>query len=199
MLTRVRFIRFPSMELSVPRCPTSSWILNTKWIHWKYHATSKFLNYLHSFICIHAHLLPITVISSCLLPQIEKGKNNKENRFVKREGISQTMQSLNLKAFTDFNSLSLPSRLRGSAVKDCNWRLNRIVSCSSTSGQGSGPVQDSKQSSVFSRTETYALLKQQLEVAAKSEVSYLTQFVSMYLLYCVAFEDIWSSLIFAVI
>lgn len=104
------------------------------------------------------------------------------------------MQSLNLKAFTDFNSLSLPSRLRSSAVKDCNWRLNRIVSCSSTSGQGSGPVQDSKQSSVFSRTETYALLKQQLEVAAKSEVSLFDSiFFSVFGTLCC----VWRYLVFA--
>ncbi|KAK4394699.1 protein ApaG [Sesamum angolense] len=37
------------------------------------------------------------------------------------------------------------------------------------SGSGSGPVQGSSQSPFFSRTETYALLKQQLEVAAKAE------------------------------
>ncbi|KAI3464104.1 hypothetical protein Pfo_020767 [Paulownia fortunei] len=48
------------------------------------------------------------------------------------------MHCLNLKVVTDFNSLSLPSRLSSSIVKDCNLRLNRIVACS-TSGQGSGP------------------------------------------------------------
>ncbi|XP_042003679.1 uncharacterized protein LOC121752625 [Salvia splendens] len=54
--------------------------------------------------------------------------------------------------------------------KNCNLRVIRTVACC-TSGQssGSGSAQDSNQSSIFSRTETYALLKQQLEVAAKSE------------------------------
>ncbi|KAG6413316.1 hypothetical protein SASPL_126025 [Salvia splendens] len=81
------------------------------------------------------------------------------------------MHSLNFKAVMDLNSLSFPSRLSSySIVKNCNLRLIRTVACC-TSGQssGSGSAQDSNQSSIFSRTETYALLKQQLEVAAKSE------------------------------
>ncbi|KAG6413328.1 hypothetical protein SASPL_126037 [Salvia splendens] len=81
------------------------------------------------------------------------------------------MHSLNFKAAMDLNSLSFPSRLSSySIVKNCNLRLIRTVACC-TSGQssGSGSAQDSNQSSIFSRTETYALLKQQLEVAAKSE------------------------------
>ncbi|XP_057804546.1 uncharacterized protein LOC131019939 isoform X2 [Salvia miltiorrhiza] len=77
------------------------------------------------------------------------------------------MHCLNLKVVSDFNALLLAGRLRSSA-KAYNWRLNRIVACSNP-GSGSGPVQDPSHSSNLSRTETYALLKQQLEVAAKSE------------------------------
>ncbi|KAH6755442.1 hypothetical protein C2S53_013000 [Perilla frutescens var. hirtella] len=79
------------------------------------------------------------------------------------------MHCLNLKAVIDFNALLLMGRVR-SRVKVYNWQVNRIVACSTPgSGSGSGPVQDPSQSSYLSRTETYALLKQQLEVAAKSE------------------------------
>lgn len=78
------------------------------------------------------------------------------------------MHCLNLKVVTEFNALSLRDRV-GSSVKDYNLRVNRIVACSGL-GAGSGPVQGPSQSSFLSRTETYALLKQQLEVAAKSEV-----------------------------
>ncbi|KAG8378863.1 hypothetical protein BUALT_Bualt07G0028900 [Buddleja alternifolia] len=77
------------------------------------------------------------------------------------------MHCLNLKSFT---SLSLPSRVSSSSIKDHNLRFNRIVACSVPgTGSGSGSVQGANQSPLFSRTETYALLKQQLEVAAKSE------------------------------
>ena len=43
---------------------------------------------------------------------------------------------------------------------------------SSSQSPGRGP----KPSSFLSRSQTYALLKQQMEVATKSEVSYLTNF-----------------------
>ncbi|KAK6123512.1 hypothetical protein DH2020_042749 [Rehmannia glutinosa] len=73
------------------------------------------------------------------------------------------MHCLNLN--TDFSALSLRRRVR-SSVRDYSLRVNRIVACSvPSSGSGSGP----SRSSFLSRTETYALLKQQLEVAAKSE------------------------------
>ncbi|KAL6579835.1 hypothetical protein OROMI_007859 [Orobanche minor] len=78
------------------------------------------------------------------------------------------MHCLNLKIFGNFNSISLTSRLSGSIVKENGLRLNRIVACG-TSGQGSDPIEDSSRSSFLTRTETHALLKQQLEVAAKSE------------------------------
>ncbi|KAL0286674.1 UNVERIFIED_CONTAM: protein ApaG [Sesamum angustifolium] len=77
------------------------------------------------------------------------------------------MHCLNLKAVANLHSLSSPGRA-SSGVKDCSFRVNRIVACS-VPGSGSGPVQGSSQSPFFSRTETYALLKQQLEVAAKAE------------------------------
>ncbi|XP_073014992.1 uncharacterized protein [Primulina eburnea] len=72
------------------------------------------------------------------------------------------MHSFNLKVIAGFNYLSLRSRLSG-GVKDHDLRVNRIVACSKSQSSGSS------QGSFFSRTETYALLKQQLEVAAKSE------------------------------
>lgn len=70
------------------------------------------------------------------------------------------MHCMNLKVMTEFNRVSLPRRTNDVP----NLRINRIVACvgqSSSSGSG--------QSSFLSRTETYALLKHQLEVAAKSE------------------------------
>ncbi|KAL6549442.1 hypothetical protein OROHE_008559 [Orobanche hederae] len=78
------------------------------------------------------------------------------------------MHCLNLKIVGDFNSISLPSRFSGSIVKENGMRLNRIVACG-TSGQGWDPIEGSSRSSFLTRTETHALLKQQLEVAAKSE------------------------------
>lgn len=80
------------------------------------------------------------------------------------------MHSLNLKVASDFNALLLAGRVR-SSMRGYNWRVNRIVACSNPGG--SGPVQDPSHSSNLSRTEMYALLKQQLEVAAKSEVPFL--------------------------
>ncbi|PIN07872.1 hypothetical protein CDL12_19549 [Handroanthus impetiginosus] len=84
------------------------------------------------------------------------------------------MHCLHLKVATNLNSLSSPSRFSSSIVRNCNLRLNRIVACSgSTSGQSSGSGSGSDLGPVpgssLSRTETYAMLKQQLEVAAKSE------------------------------
>ncbi|KZV45694.1 hypothetical protein F511_26720 [Dorcoceras hygrometricum] len=73
------------------------------------------------------------------------------------------MHSLNLKVISDFNSLSLRSRISGGVKDHHKLRLNRIVACSTSQSSGSS------QGSFFSRAETYALLKQQLEVAAKSE------------------------------
>ncbi|KAL6541975.1 hypothetical protein OROGR_011461 [Orobanche gracilis] len=78
------------------------------------------------------------------------------------------MHCLNMKIARDFNSISLPSRLRGSIVKENGLRLNRIIAYG-TSGQGWDPIEGSNRSSFLTRTETHALLKQQLEVAAKSE------------------------------
>ncbi|CAA2960445.1 uncharacterized protein LOC111378967 [Olea europaea var. sylvestris] len=94
------------------------------------------------------------------------------------------MHCLNLKVVTDFNARSWPSRLvvdsyaagtRGqmlncnSNYKHQNVRLVKIVACSTS--EDPNPISGScqGQNSVLSRTQTYALLKQQLEVAAKSE------------------------------
>lgn len=86
------------------------------------------------------------------------------------------MHCLNLKVVTDFSALSFPGRI-SSSVRGDSLRVNRIVACSVPgSGSGSGPVQGPSQGSVFSRSETYALLKHQLEVAAKSEVLFAYSF-----------------------
>ncbi|CAA3008119.1 SKP1 ASK-interacting 16 isoform 1 [Olea europaea subsp. europaea] len=94
------------------------------------------------------------------------------------------MHCLNLKVVTDFNARSWPSRLVvdsyaagtrrqilncNSNYKHQNVRLVKIVACSTS--EDPNPISGScqGQNSVLSRTQTYALLKQQLEVAAKSE------------------------------
>lgn len=77
------------------------------------------------------------------------------------------MNCLNLKVVTDFNTLQFRGRSGTSRVKDLNLSVNRIVACSVP---GSGPVQGPSHRSDLSRTESYALLKQQLEVAKKFEV-----------------------------
>ena len=101
------------------------------------------------------------------------------------------MHSLSIKVLTDFNTGNtrrLPGR--GSSgfaeIEECTRRqwLNcrdfarncRIVACASQrngNGSGAGPSSSpsSSSSSFLSRSRTYALLKQQMEVAAKSEVS----------------------------
>ncbi|GER56821.1 protein apaG [Striga asiatica] len=81
------------------------------------------------------------------------------------------MHSVNLKMVTGCKALSFPGRVDRSP-KVYSLRVNRVVACSLSgpgSGSGHGPLQGPSQSSHLSRTETYALLKQQLEVAAKSE------------------------------
>ncbi|KAL2515326.1 uncharacterized protein Fot_29297 [Forsythia ovata] len=92
------------------------------------------------------------------------------------------MHSLNLKVVNDFNARSWPSRLGvdseaagarrqwlnyNSIYKHQNVRIVKIVACSTP--ENPTPASGSGQNSVLSRTQTYALLKQQLEVAAKSE------------------------------
>lgn len=100
------------------------------------------------------------------------------------------MHSLNLRVLSDFNTgttrSSWPGRF-GCGVSDFEagtrrrWlNLNcrdqsktwRIVACSSeinSGGDGGGSGGVESQSSFLSRSQTYALLKQQMEVAAKSE------------------------------
>lgn len=99
------------------------------------------------------------------------------------------MHSLSLKVFTDFNGTVRRSPLgRGSyggsdldfgsrrVGGEFNWRGCRVMaSASERNGNGGGRSRNSSpstaSSSFLSRTQTYALLKQQMEVAAKSEVS----------------------------
>ncbi|KAL7191943.1 hypothetical protein ACSBR2_023923 [Camellia fascicularis] len=100
------------------------------------------------------------------------------------------MHSLNLRVLSDFNTgttrSSWPGRF-GGGVSDFEagtrrrlLNLNcrdqsktwRIVACSSeinSGGDGGGSGGVESQSSFLSRSQTYALLKQQMEVAAKSE------------------------------
>ncbi|XP_042500708.1 uncharacterized protein LOC122078682 isoform X1 [Macadamia integrifolia] len=75
------------------------------------------------------------------------------------------MQSLSLKVFTELNptTRSWPHR----RVRDVRGNPGKIVACSSDKN-GGGRENRTSASSV-SRTQTYALLKQQMEVAAKSE------------------------------
>lgn len=114
-----------------------------------------------------------------------------EERKCERIFFWRKMHSLSIKVFTDFNTGNtrrLPGR--GSSgfaeIEECTRRqwLNcrdfagncRIVACASPrngNGSGAGPSSSpsSSSSSFLSRSRTYALLKQQMEVAAKSEVS----------------------------
>ncbi|XP_057464399.1 uncharacterized protein LOC130754241 isoform X2 [Actinidia eriantha] len=93
------------------------------------------------------------------------------------------MQSLNLKMFTDFNTGAArpwPGRIGGGLAEfEAGARrpwLNgrdhakalKIAACSSERNSGGNGGLES-QSSFLSRSQTYALLKQQMEVAAKSE------------------------------
>ncbi|XP_077220264.1 uncharacterized protein LOC143854274 [Tasmannia lanceolata] len=76
------------------------------------------------------------------------------------------MQSLNLKTFTDFNPIIQRSWSCQRKCKNVGRNL-RIVACSSAkNGEGR---ENQSTSSFLSRSQTYALLKQQMEVAAKSE------------------------------
>ncbi|KAM7471294.1 hypothetical protein LguiA_009477 [Lonicera macranthoides] len=94
------------------------------------------------------------------------------------------MHSLSLKVSMDFNAgtsrSSWPGRISGGVLdlevgsrkqflncRDNNPRFCRIVACSSERNTSGGGAQSS--SSFLSRSQTYALLKQQMEVAAKSE------------------------------
>lgn len=101
------------------------------------------------------------------------------------------MHSMSLKVFTDFHnstaSMCILRRVRcdssdsefGSrrvllGLRNCG-KSCRIVACASErnsngGGTSSSPSPSTRFGSVLSRSETYALLKQQLDVAAKSEV-----------------------------
>lgn len=96
------------------------------------------------------------------------------------------MQSLSFKVFVEFNgggtarSSYLPSRLGcvgadfeagdrrlGLNYRDHGRRTCRIVACASGAESQSA---SSSSNSFLTRSQSYALLKQQMEVAAKSEV-----------------------------
>ena len=118
------------------------------------------------------------------------------------------MHSLSLKVFADFNgnvtaARCMPSGRGGYAFSelnfgtrrfaygggDSNWKSCRITACSSdrdANGGGrsrsssSSSSSSTESSSFLSRSQTYALLKQQMEVAAKSEVRVRGIFFSFY-------------------
>ncbi|KAJ8753534.1 hypothetical protein K2173_022775 [Erythroxylum novogranatense] len=88
------------------------------------------------------------------------------------------MQSLSLKVFADFrvgSKRSLPGRSSSFEGRHClsfprSGRVCQIVAClPETNGSSEGTSSGSSSSSSLSRSQTYALLKQQMEVAAQSE------------------------------
>ena len=108
------------------------------------------------------------------------------------------MHSLSFKVGGDFNAgsrMNLPRRVPEMEVgamrcfggRRAFGRSCRIVACASERNIGDGgegqsqSASTSRSRSFLSRSETYALLKQQLEVAAKSEV-YLSSFLFLSLL-----------------
>jgi len=101
----------------------------------------------------------------------------------------EKMQSLNLKLLTDFSTGTrrfVPGRSFGTEWRQClnlrNYNRNcRIVACSverdgggegTSSSSSSSSSSDPSPSSFLSRSQTYAMLKQQMEVAAQSEVTF---------------------------
>jgi len=95
----------------------------------------------------------------------------------------EKMQSLNLKLLTDFSTGTrrfVPGRSFGTEWRQClnlrNYNRNcRIVACSverDGGGEGTSSSSDPSPSSFLSRSQTYAMLKQQMEVAAQSEVTF---------------------------
>ncbi|KAG9446366.1 hypothetical protein H6P81_012494 [Aristolochia fimbriata] len=74
------------------------------------------------------------------------------------------MQSLSLKVCADFSSGSRKSSSWGRGSRDVTKTV-KIVACASAKNEGD----NSSAGSFLSRSKTYALLKQQMEVAAKSE------------------------------
>lgn len=108
-------------------------------------------------------------------------------------GRKDKMHSLSLNVPMDFNAgtsrSSWPGRISGGVsdlevgsrklvlnCRDNNPRFCRIVACSSernsSGGGGQSSSSSSSSSSFLSRSQTYALLKQQMEVAARSEVRF---------------------------
>lgn len=101
------------------------------------------------------------------------------------------MNSLNLKMLSDCSTGKTttrywPGRLSAGfeATARRQWlncrdqsRVLRITACASSSGGGGGGsgggVESQSESSFLSRSQTYALLKQKMEVAAKSEVNFI--------------------------
>lgn len=73
------------------------------------------------------------------------------------------------------NSLDLESGTRRRVGRGCKdlTRTCGIVACVGGGGGGGGERLSSSASSFLSRSQSYALLKQQMEVAAKTEVWYL--------------------------
>lgn len=116
------------------------------------------------------------------------------------------MHSLSLRVFTGFNNSAAAkrgvngavysefgSRRVGFGLRDLGAKGCRIVACASgrnSNGGGrsrsSSSIPSPSPSSFLTRSQTYALLKQQMEVAAKSEVGYLFSCV-----FWMIFEDLF--------
>lgn len=114
-------------------------------------------------------------------------------KFLAEEGDkARKMHSLSLRVFTDFtgSSAARSSPCRGGyggfSLGEFNSKACRIIACApERNGNGGGRSRSSSSntsttpSSFLSRSQTYALLKQQMEVATKSEVSVFLFFSSL--------------------
>lgn len=99
------------------------------------------------------------------------------------------MQSLTLKIFTDFNPRSRRCWV-SSRKSRYDGRAFKIVACSWEKNEDGKKKQT--QSSFPSRSQTYALLKQQMHVAAKSEVSLYFNLYCIYILWVFGFFSCWG-------
>lgn len=97
------------------------------------------------------------------------------------------MHSLNLKILTDFNVRSKRCWQSGRKNSREDGKPFQIMACSWERNEDGKEKQT--QSSFLSRSQTYALLKQQMAVAAKSEVGFFILFMWFY---CV---DVWGFLL----
>lgn len=95
------------------------------------------------------------------------------------------MHSLNLKILTDFNVRSKRCWQSGRKNNREDGKPFQIMACSWERNEDGKEKQT--QSSFLSRSQTYALLKQQMAVAAKSEVGFFIFFMWFLLRGCLGF------------